>query len=318
MTMTARPSGVDRDAVAPPRRPASPALRSRIERRWGWILLGPALATVLVLTLVPIGRAIWTSLHQDSPLLPSKFTGVQNYVDVATRDRFLDTWVTTISFTVLSVALTTAMALGAAALLNTAFRGSWLVKPIALLPWAVPGVIAGVMWRWMFNDSWGPINAILYTAGLTDEYVQWLGSPRLAFLSVTVAQSWSLLPLATIFLLAAYQHIPHEQYEAARIDGASTMQAYRYVTLPNIRAALIIVVLYLTLMGLTAYDIVYSMTAGGPGSATTLVSYFTWAISFRELNFGQGAALAVMIAAVSLVFVIALLKVLPKGALDDE
>jgi multiple sugar transport system permease protein len=269
------------------------------------------------MSIVPIGRAVWTSFQQSTPLLPPKFIGLQNYAAVIGGDGFFQAWLTTLLFAVFTVALTTVIALAAASLLNSAFPGNRFVKPMVLLPWAVPGVIAGVMWRWMFNDSWGPVNAVLTWAGLIHDYVPWLNTSALAFICVGIAQAWSFLPLAVTLLLAALQNIPQEQYEAASLDGAGRFRSYRYITLPNIRTMLIIVVIYLTLTGLTAYDVVYTMTSGGPGMATTLISYFTWSISFRQLNFGQGAALATLIALVSLVFVIGLVRALPKGALDD-
>lgn len=303
------------------RRPERPAKRvssrASLERRWGWLLLSPALLLIALMSIVPIGRAVWTSFQQSSPLAPPKFVGLQNYTEIVQGDGFFEAWLTTLLFAVFTVALTTVIALAAASLLNSAFPGNRFVRPMVLLPWAVPGVIAGVMWRWMFNDTWGPVNAVLTWAGLIHEYVPWLNTSTLAFLCVGIAQAWSFLPLAATLFLAALQNIPREQYEAASLDGAGRFRSYRYVTLPNIRTMLIIVIIYLTLSGLTAYDVVYTMTSGGPGTATTLISYFTWSISFKQLNFGQGAALATLIAAVSLVFVIGLLRALPKGALDD-
>lgn len=292
--------------------------RTILERRWGWLLLSPALALIALLSLVPIGKAVWTSFQQSTPLLPEKFIGLDNYAAVMEGEAFFGAWLTTLLFAVFTVTLTTLLALATASLLNSAFPGNALVKPIVLLPWAVPGVIAGVMWRWMFNDSWGPVNVVLTWAGVTHDYIPWLSTSTLAFICVGIAQAWSFLPLAVTLLLAALQNVPKEQYEAAALDGAGWLRSYWHITLPNIRTMLIIVVIYLTLMGLTAYDVVYTMTSGGPGTATTLISYFTWSISFRELNFGQGAALATLIALVSLAFVIGLLRALPKGALNDD
>ena len=121
-----------------------------------------------------------------------------------------------------------------------------------------------------------------------------------------------------IFLLGAFQAVPREQYEAASIEGAGMVDRFRFVTLPNVRTVLVIVVLFEVLMGLTAYDITYSMTAGGPGTATSLVSYFTWSEAFKQLNFGHGAALAVIIALVALVLITAILRALPRGALSED
>jgi len=292
-------------------------LRRKYERRWGWLLLSPALFVIGALSVVPLARAIYSSFHQVSPLLPPKFIGFGNYISVIKSGNFLTAWLVTLQFTAITVALTTIMAMISASALNSSFRGSWVVKPLVLLPWAVPGVIAGVIWRWMFNNNYGAINTIFHALGVINEYIYWLSHPTLALLAASVAQTWSLLPLSIILILAGLQNIPEEQYEAARLDGANTLQLYRYVTFPHIRTAVVIVALYNTLMGLTAYDIVYTMTAGGPGTATSVISYFTWSITFTQLNFGQGAALATMMALVSIVFIIGLLRALPEGALND-
>ena len=292
--------------------------RWRGEGRTAWFLIAPALALVGLFTVYPLGQALWTSFQISSPLLPPAFVGLQNYQEVAASGYFLKAFQVTTGFTLVTVVLTSVTALGAASVLREAFPGSRLLRPVMLLPWAVPLVVSGVMWRWIFNPQWGALNAILYSAGLIREYIPWLSDPGLAFVSVSIAQSWSQLPLATIFLLGALQAIPRAEYEAAAIDGAGVLQRFRHVTIPNIRTILVLVALYQVLMGLTAYDITYSMTAGGPGTATTLISYFTWSESFKQLNFGQGAALAVMIAVVALVFIVAILRALPKGALSEE
>lgn len=287
------------------------------ETRWGWALLLPALVVIGMLSIVPIARAIYSSFRQTSPLLPPKFIGLGNYYAVIESGAFLTAWRVTLQFTAITVVMTTILAMISASALNSSFRGSSIVKPLVLLPWAVPGVIAGVIWRWMFNNNYGAINTILHAMGVIDEYVYWLSKPTLALLAASIAQTWSLLPLSIILIMAALQNIPEEQYEAARLDGANSLQLYRYVTFPHIRTSVVIVALYNSLMGLTAYDIVYTLTAGGPGTATSVISYFTWTISFTQLNIGQGAALATIIALVSIVFIVGILRALPKGALSD-
>lgn len=287
------------------------------ETRWGWALLLPAIVVIAALSVVPLARAVYSSFRQTSPLLPPKFIGFDNYAAVIDSSAFLTAWRVTLQFTTITVILTTLMAMLSASALNASFRGSAIIKPMVLLPWAVPGVIAGVIWRWMFNNNYGAINTILHKLGIIEQYVYWLSKPQLAIIAACIAQTWSLLPLSIILILAALQSIPEEQYEAARLDGANSLQLYRYVTFPHIRTSVVIVALYNCLMGLTAYDIVYTMTAGGPGSATSVISYFTWSITFTQLNMGQGAALATIIALVSIVFIFGILKLLPKGALSD-
>ena len=280
-------------------------------------MLSPSLAVLGVLSIVPLSQAVYSSFRQVSPLLPPKFIGLGNYTAVIASENFLAAWRVTLLFTAITVVLTTSLAMISASALHGSFRGGAVVKPLVLLPWAVPGVVAGVMWRWMFNNDWGAINAILHALGVIQAYVNWLSQPSLALLAVCIAQTWSLLPLSIILIMAALQNIPEEQYEAARLDGANSLQLYRFVTFPNIRTPVVIVALYNTLMGLTAYDIVYTMTSGGPGTATSVISYFTWSISFTQLNIGEGAALATMMALVSIIFIVGLLRALPKGALND-
>lgn len=293
-------------------------------RRWAgqastaWLLIAPAVALVGLFTVYPLGNALWTSFQSSSPLLRATFVGLQNYQEVAESGYFLKAFQVTAGFTLVTVILTTVMALGAASLLRETFRGRRLLRPLTLLPWAVPLVVTGVMWRWIFNPQWGALNAVLYSTGVIDKYIPWLSDPNLAFISVAIAHTWSQLPLATIFLLGALQAVPREEYEAASIEGAGVLERFRFITLPNIRTVLVIVVLFEVLMGLTAYDITYSMTAGGPGTATSLVSYFTWSEAFKQLNFGHGAALAVIIAAVALVLITAILRALPRGALSED
>jgi len=189
------------------------------------------------------------------------------------------------------------------------------LKALVLLPWAIPISISGVVWRGFFDDGWGALNALLYMAGIIPKYIGWLTTPSLATLVVITVQVWTQFPFATVLILAAMQAIPEELYEAAAIDGAGLLQRFSHVTLPAIRAMLAIVVIFETLMGLTTFDLTYALTGGGPGTATIFVSYFTWAESFKMLNFGNGAALAVILAVVSLVMILAILQFIPKGAL---
>lgn len=298
-----------------------PGRRGRPSSKGGrvaWLMVLPALLLVALFTIYPLGQALWTSLHTSSPLLPSAFVGLKNYSEVLGSEYFAKALQVSIGFTVTTVLTTTLAALGAALVLHETFLGGRILRPLVLLPWAVPLAITGVMWHWIFNPQWGALNAILYSVGLIDQYVPWLGDPALAFGSVVVAQTWSQLPLAVILLLGALQGIPREQYEAAAIDGAHVWRRFRYVTLPGIRTILVIVVLYEVLVGLNTYDITYTMTGGGPGTATTLISYFTWSESFKQLNFGHGAALGVMIALIALVFITALLRAIPRGALSED
>lgn len=297
------------------------AARERIRRITGSItfsaywMIAPAVLLVAAFTLYPYIHALWSSVRVVSPLLPPTFAGLKNYKAVISSIYFLRAVKRTLIFTFASVPVTVLLGLLTASLLNRRFFGDVALKALVLLPWAIPISISGVVWRGFFNGGWGALNALLYMAGIIPKYIGWLTTPSLATLVVITVQVWTQFPFATVLILAAMQAIPEELYEAAAIDGAGLLQRFFYITLPSIRAMLAIVVIFETLMGLTTFDLTYALTGGGPGTATTLVSYFTWAESFKMLNFGNGSALAVILAMVSLVMILAILQFIPKGAL---
>lgn len=137
-------------------------------------------------------------------------------------------------------------------------------------------------------------------------------------MAVVVVFIWAQLPLTAIFILAALQAISSELYDAAAVDGAGVFGRFWHITLPGIRPMLVIVTLYELLMAITNFDVVYALTQGGPGTATTMVTYFTWVESFKKLDFGKGSALAVIIALASLLLILVLVRAIPKGALVEE
>jgi ABC-type sugar transport system permease subunit len=286
--------------------------------RSGVLMTLPALLVVAIFTLYPFWYALNESVHLSSPILGRRFTGLENYRAVLTSPYFLDAARTTLIFAAIAVPLLVVLGVLVALLLNERFPGNTVLRAGMLLPWAIPASVVGVIWKWVFLDSWGALNAGLYSLGLIDGYISWLTTPWLARLAVVVAFTWSQLPLVSILLLAALQAIPDELYEAAAIDGASAVTRFLAVTLPGIRPMLVIVTLYQILMALNVFDITYAMTGGGPGTATSLLTYYIWAETFKMLNFGNGAALAVLIALIALAFIVLILRALPKDALLGE
>ena len=282
------------------------------DRASAYLMIAPAVLLVVLLSLYLYGYAIWTSFQMMSPLLPPKFAGLKNYAAVITSIYFLRAVKNTLIFTAFTVPITVVLGVLTASLLNRRFWGGVGLKAMILLPWAIPTAISGVIWRGVFNDGWGALNASLYLMGLIPNYIRWLTTPNLAKFAVIVAQVWAQFPMAAVLTLAAIQAIPEELYESAAIDGAGVCQRFLYITLPNIKAMLAIVTVYEILMGLTTFDITYALTGGGPGTATILISYFTWAESFKMLNFGNGTALAVLLALTSLVLIVfGILRLVP-------
>ncbi|CAN5708349.1 sugar ABC transporter permease [soil metagenome] len=281
-------------------------------------MISPALALIAVFTIWPFARAIRQSTRIESPIFPPQSVGFDNYRDVWNSFYFRDAAENSLLFALVTVPLLVVLGVLVALLLNEPFYGNTALRIGMLLPWALPAAASGLIWKWIFLDSWGALNAGLYSAGIIDRYINWLTNPDLARMSVVIVFTWAQLPLAAVFLLAALQSVPEELYAAAAIDGASVFGRFRAVTLPGIRPMLVVVALFELIMAVTSFDIVYSLTQGGPGSATTLLSYFTWVESFRKLDFGRASALAIMIALAALVLILILVRAMPKGALAEE
>lgn len=283
-----------------------------------YALAGGALLIVALFTLYPVGYALVGSLYTLSPILPVSFAGLTNYRLIFGSPYFGFALRTTVSLALATVPATVLLGLLVAVLLNRPFRGATLVKVAILLPWAIPAATGGVMWKGVFADSWGALNAVLLELGVIRDYVTWLTTPRLAFLATAIAQVWAQFPLATVLLLAAMQAIPDDLYEAAALDGAGGLRVFAAVTLPHIQPMLVVVALFEILLALTAFDLIFALTGGGPGTATTVLSYFIWAESFKMLSFGTGLALAAIIAGLSVILIVALLRLMPRDALLGE
>jgi ABC-type sugar transport system permease subunit len=205
-----------------------------------------------------------------------------------------------------------------ARLLLTRFVGRSVVRALVLLPWAIPGSVAGILWLWIFHGQFGVLNALLYSLGLIRNYIQFVKDPFLAKLCVMVAHVWTQIPFSSVLLMAALTTINKELYESAEVDGAGAFRKLMRITIPSVSGMLIISLIYELIVGITAYDVVYSLTGGGPGGATTLLSYYIWKESFTQLNFGTGSALGVLVALLTLALITTILRVIPNQIMVRE
>ena len=286
--------------------------------RTGLIMVAPVVLLVALFTLYPFGRAIYQSTRVESPIFPSRYVGLGNYRYVLQSDLFMTAAKNTLLFAAVTVPILLVLGILVAMLLNERFFGNTALRIGMLLPWAIPATVSGLIWKWVFLDSWGALNAGLYSLGIIDSYMDWLTTPNLAKMVVVLVFVWSQLPLTAIFILAARQGISEDLFEAAELDGAGPIGRFWSVTLPGIRPMLIVVALFDLLMAITNFDITYSLTQGGPGTATTMLTYFTWAESFKMLDFGRGSALAILIALGSFAAILVLVRAMPTDALMEE
>lgn len=268
------------------------------EGRFGLLLLLPTLLLVLVFLALPILYALYMSLHQiELTISPQwKFVGLANYAGLVTEGRVIETVPRTLYFAGLNVAVTTLLSLCLALVLNEQFVGRNWVRVLILLPWAVAPVVSGVMWRYLFHQSYGLINALLKQLGWIDRYVVWFEDPTFALSIASFATAWKALPFSTLILLASMQSISESLFRAAKMDGADVFHRFRYVTLPHLRPTLVFVVVLQIISSLQAFDIIFTLTRGGPGQGTVVLNYLTFVNAFERLSIGNAASLAVLLA----------------------
>ncbi|MBS3736499.1 MAG: sugar ABC transporter permease [Candidatus Bipolaricaulota bacterium] len=284
-----------------------------------YILILPAFALILIFTLYPFGRALWTSFHRINPVLPGNpFVGFSNYTSVFSSYYFVKSLRNTLIMIGFTVPIITIMSIAISRLLIENFYGRGILRPAVLIPWVIPSAITGLIWQWLFNGSYGAINALLSRMGVISDYIPWLTEVLTAKFAVMVAFIWAQLPFPIILMLAAMTAIPSDLYDAAKVDGATAFDSFRYITWPHIRTMAVIVIIYETLTAFTSYSIPYAMTGGGPGTATSMISYYIWSLSFDQLQFGKGAALAAIIAGLSLIFIFAIIKAIPSEIMLEE
>jgi multiple sugar transport system permease protein len=266
------------------------------ERRalFAYLLNGPSLVAIFLLAAYPIVYSGWISLHKYNLKRPAvfQFIGLDNYAAILSSSEFWSALWITLQFTVLVVTAVTVLGVCIALLLNQRFRGRGVVRTLILLPWAIPPVVNGLMWQWIYDSKIGALNGLLVSLGIISEYRGWLSDPTSALLALAFADVWNVLPLAVILLLAALQKIPGELYESARIDGAGPLQLFRYVTFPWLAQTLLVVLILQTLSAIRVFDVIYVLTAGGPGTATTTLTWKTYLTTFENLDFGAGNAYA--------------------------
>jgi ABC-type sugar transport system permease subunit len=277
------------------RRPQAVRRASRGHLRLAALLLLPAALVVFGVVLYPAGRALVISFYDVNSPLPGTypFVGLRNYTEVLADPRLWTAGEHTLYFTVVSTALELVLGLGLAQLLAAPMRLRWLFRAIVILPWALPTIVNGAMWRWIFNAQYGVANALLTQLHLQDEYRSWLGtSPFLALNMVMVADVWKNTPLVAFFLLAGLLTIPRELHEAAWVDGAGPVRTFFRITLPLLLPNVALVLVLRTIEAFKVFDIVYVMTGGGPASGTQTVTFFTYLQAFSAQRFSSGAALA--------------------------
>lgn len=254
------------------------------------LLVAPALAVLLLLSIYPLVYSITISLQ--SQTAAGIEWGFANFARLLSDNFFLTALAHTLVYSVSALLFEFSLGLTLALLLNSHMRGRSFFRATLLVPMMLPTVVVGVVWRLMLNPNFGAVNGTLKQFGVNTENLTWTASPRLAFVSVVAVDVWQWTPFVFLVLLAGLQAIPQEPYEAALIDGSSRWQTFRYVTLPLLKPAILIALLLRTMDLLRVFDQIFILTEGGPGFATETISLYIYRTAFRFFDFGYAAAMS--------------------------
>jgi ABC-type sugar transport system permease subunit len=273
-----------------------------------WLLLAPALVLLTAVAVGPLLVTIWEAFHLHDlrmPWLGRPFVGLGNYRTAMMDARLHEAVLHTVGFAVASVSLELVLGMALALALDALSRGRAAARIIVLLPWALPTVVAALVWRFMF-DSQGIASVV---------YQDWLSRPYSAWVPIVLGDVWKSTPFVALLLLAGLQGIDSSLYEAARMDGASRWRRFTHITLPLLRPAIVVALVFRTLDAFRVFDLVYVLTGGGPGTATEVISLYAFTALLQDLRFGYGSALSVITFALTFALALAYVRLLrpPEG-----
>jgi len=266
-------------------------MRAWLKRMEPAFYIAPAFLVMGVILLYPLIYSLWLSFHkwtlrtfrQGIP-----WVGLDNYTNLFSNSEFLNSLRVTALFVIFAVGIEFILGMGLALLLNHDLKAKGLIRSIILLPMMCTNVVIGLTWRLLLNYDFGIINYYLSVLGLNR--VEWVSSPRMALTSVPMVDVWNTTSFVALLLLAGLQSLPDEPYEAAKIDGASGLQTFLYLTLPLLRQTILVVLLWRFIDTFRIFDVIYLLTAGGPARATETVSIYVYRYGFQNFNLGLASA----------------------------
>lgn len=257
----------------------------------------PALLVTAAVILYPALQTVWLALHHFVLFDPDgqRFVGLDNFARIVGDELF---WVSlghSTVWVVATVAMQFALGLITALLLNQTFAGRSVARALVVIPWALPSVIIGLMWTWMYDLNLGVFNDGLLRLGLIDAPVAWLAQPSTALGAVILALVWQGFPFFAVMILAGLQTIPAEHYEAAEVDGATRWQMFRFVTMPALREVIATALLLRIIWVANSLDVILVMTGGGPGYATHTLPLYAFLKAYSAMDFGYASALSLVL-----------------------
>ena len=275
--------------------------KSRLQRRQarlGWLLLLPALAVVAFVAIYPLGKTVYQSFTNQEFLAgiePTKRVGLQNYRDLWHDTIFRQSVWETVKFTLITVSFEFVLGMIIALVVNSNFKGRGAMRAAMLVPWAIPTVVAAQMWKWMFDDVFGVINDAGVRLHILNHSVAWISQPSTALASVSAVDIWKTTPFVALLLLAGLQVIPRDLYEAADVDGASKWQQFWRITLPLLRPAILVTLIFRTLDALRVFDVFYVFYGNRPDTQTMAIYAQSTIVSDGHVGYGSAISVAIFL-----------------------
>ena len=303
-----------KEAVAPPPAKASRLTRERV--RSAWLFMAPMLVVLALVAGWPLARTIWFGFTDAnlSDLGAAQFIGLVNYFYLLQDPDWWNAVWNTVVFATASVSIETVLGMAIALALNAHFGGRGLLRAAVLIPWAIPTVVSAQMWGWMFNDVFGVINAVLMRIGLIDKGIAWTASPSTALLAVIMVDVWKTTPFMALLLLAGLQMLPQECYESAKVDGIHPVKVFLKVTLPLLKPALMVAIIFRVLDALRIFDLIYVMSGNNKDTMSMSVYARQQLVDFQDV--GYGSAAATMLFLIIVLFTVAYLTLARVGRED--
>ena len=283
------------------------------DRRYGYLLAAPTVLIVLLIILFPITFALISSFFDYTLINKSfnNFIGLDNYVNSINDEQLFNSISVTIFFVILVVLFEFLLGFFIALLLNSIDRFKSVYYFILLLPLLINPIVVGLIWRMFLHPQLGILNYLLSLISINP--INWLGDPKMAFVTIIFVDIWHQVSFMIILLLAGLSAIPKEPYEAARSDGAGILDCFIHITLPYMRPIIIVTILIRLIFAVKTYDLIYIMTKGGPGDATDLISYYIYRSAFISLNLGEAAAMSTILLFIIVILTLPLFKYMNRS-----
>jgi ABC-type sugar transport system permease subunit len=265
------------------------------DRRLGYLLLAPTILILAAVVVYPLVYSLLLSFHNlniDNPARGTVFTGLSNYIEVFVSQDWWQALVRTFYFVAADLLIGIPLGMGIALLLNRDLRLRGIVFAVILFPYVLAPIVNSLIWKLIYDPNYGLLNGLLLRFGLIKEYIPWLSNPTLSIVMLIIANLWQGTPFSVVLFLTGLKSIPQEEYEAAAIDGASRFASFRFITFPHLLPIVYMNVVMKTILTFKLFDIIYSLTGGGPAGSTQVVNMLIYKESFEYMKFGVAAAMS--------------------------